>query len=58
MSLDNVEQDGSNDEERISISITRYKQLMDDARFYQCLQMAGVDNWEGYDEAVELYENE
>lgn len=31
-----------------------YKELLDDYKFLKALRKAGVDNWEGYDYAVEL----
>jgi hypothetical protein len=47
------------DDEFISISKAEYEELLEDARFLQCLQNAGVDNWDGYDYArEEFYEGE
>lgn len=43
-------------EETITISKKLYDQLMDDSLFLNCLQNAGVDNWDWYDEAVEEYQ--
>lgn len=39
----------------VTISQKAYKELIDDQDFLQCLIDAGVDNWEGYDEAVDAY---
>lgn len=41
-------------EETITISKKEYQRLINDSAFLSCLQSAGVDNWEGYDLAVEL----
>ena len=41
-------------EETITISKKEYEQLQKDQWFLQCLQGAGVDNWEGYDYAIEM----
>ena len=31
------------------------QELLEDSLFYKCLQHAGVDNWDGYDYALEEY---
>ena len=36
----------------------QYKELLHNQRFLECLQGAGVDNWEGFDIAHELMESE
>ena len=41
--------------ETVTISKKEYESLQDRAMFLDCLQIAGVDNWEGYDEANEIY---
>lgn len=41
-------------EETITIPKAQYDQLIQDQQWLQCLAAAGVDNWEGYDHAVEL----
>jgi hypothetical protein len=33
-----------------------YDKLLDDSDFLDCLRGAGVDNWDGYDIAVEEYQ--
>jgi hypothetical protein len=45
-------------EETITISKKEYEQLKKDQHFLECLQGAGVDNWEGYDYAIELMQEE
>lgn len=36
----------------ITIPLHEYQKLLDDSRFLDCLNNTGVDNWDGYDEAV------
>ena len=36
----------------IEIDELLYLELLDDSNFLQALRMAGVDNWEGYGEAM------
>jgi hypothetical protein len=45
-------------EETVTISKKEYESLLEDQWFLQCLQRAGVDNWNGYDYAVELSQEE
>lgn len=39
----------------VTIPLERFQELLDCERFEDCLQGAGVDNWEGYDYAREMY---
>lgn len=41
----------------ITISVEEYNELLDDAEFLNALRMAGVDNWDGYDEAIDIYQS-
>ena len=41
---------------KISISEEEYKALLNDSILLNCLQMMGVDNWDGYDDAIEQYQ--
>ena len=43
------------DDKKISISEEEYDSLLKDSTLLNCLQMMGVDNWDGYDEAIEQY---
>lgn len=43
------------DDKKISISEEEYDSLLNDSILLNCLQMMGVDNWDGYDEAIEQY---
>ena len=38
--------------EMVTITKMEYDKLLDDSRWLQCLEEAGVDNWQGRDEAV------
>lgn len=40
-------------DDNITISKKRYKQLLESERFLYALEAAGVDNWEGYSLACE-----
>lgn len=39
-----------------TVTITRkeYDRLVKDSEWLSCLEAAGVDNWEGYDYAIEM----
>ena len=41
-------------EETVTISKKEYESLLKDQKLLQCLQEVGVDNWMGYDCAIEL----
>lgn len=43
------------DEPAIVIPISEYNALIEDSLFLQCLRNHGVDNWDGYDYAVDEY---
>lgn len=45
-------------EEVVEISKKEYESLLDDQSFLSALRAAGVDNWEGYDFAVDIYQGE
>lgn len=45
------------DTERV-VSREHYDYLIDRDHFLQALESAGVDNWSGYGEAYEIYEEE
>lgn len=42
-------------DEVVTIPRYEYEELQDALDFLQCLEASGVDNWEGYDEAVAMY---
>ena len=41
--------------DKITISLEEWKTLMEDSDFLECLRSAGVDNWQGFDDAVEMH---
>lgn len=45
------------DEETITISLEEYQDLRRRSKFLFCLEAAGVDNWDGYDYALEEFQN-
>ena len=40
------------------VKTSHLQSLLDDSDFLDCLKSAGVDNWDGYDEAREMYYDE
>jgi len=40
----------------ITITKSEYKELLDQVRFLNCLEAAGVDNWDGCEYAQEMYQ--
>lgn len=38
----------------ITISEEEYESLLDDREMLHCLQACGVDNWQGYDDAMQM----
>ena len=42
----------------VTISQAEYQNLLDDSAFLEALRAAGVDNWEGFDEAVRIYQED
>lgn len=45
-------------EETITISIYEYEDLLEDSRWLNALENAGVDNWIGIDQAKDAYNEE
>ena len=43
-------------EETVTISKKEYESLLEDSKKLTALENAGVDNWEGFDEAREIYQ--
>lgn len=50
------ENDMEND--TVTITVDEYIELQDIAEFMSYLEAAGLDNWEGYDHAIELMRND
>lgn len=42
-------------EDTVTISRKEYEDLLEDQFFLNCLESAGVDNWEGYEYAQEEF---
>ena len=45
-------------EEMVEITKKEYEDLLKDRNWLHMLEAAGVDNWEGYDIAVDYYDDE
>jgi hypothetical protein len=43
------------DTDIVTISRREYESLLDDARWRECVEDAGVDNWSGYEYAMAEY---
>jgi len=48
----------NNMEETVTIPKKEYESLLEDQKLLQCLKGAGVDNWQGYDYAIEMMQEE
>jgi hypothetical protein len=48
----------SNEGTTVTISTEEYEQLKEDARVLQALRNGGVDNWDGFDFAMEALQEE
>ena len=42
----------------IEIEEERFLELLEIEKFLQCLEACGVDNWQWYDDAVEMYQED
>lgn len=42
--------------EEITITMEEYLKLLDGRKLLNALRAAGVDNWDGWDYAIEIYE--
>jgi ribosomal protein S2 len=40
----------------VSMSVKEYQDLKRDQKMLEALEAAGVDNWEGYPDAMEIFE--
>lgn len=45
-------------DQTITIPLSDYEQLKSDQAFLNALRAAGVDNWDGYDHAIDLIEQD
>lgn len=46
-----------NKEDAVTITREEYDELLTSQKFLDCLESAGVDNWDGYDFAQEDFQN-
>lgn len=46
------------DSEQVTIPLDEYENLLYDSNFLKCLISCGVDNWEGYEEAIKMMDEE
>lgn len=45
-------------EEQITITKKEYDKLIEDSDFLNALKAAGVDNWDGFDFAIDIFNGE
>lgn len=41
--------------ETVTVSLEEFNRLQERDNFLSCLEACGVDNWEGFDDAVDMY---
>lgn len=41
-------------EETVTITQEEYSELLEESQFLAALRAAGVDNWDGYDNAIDI----
>ena len=44
--------------EYVQVAKEEYEEMLTRIDWLECLESAGVDNWEGFDYAVEIYNSE
>lgn len=42
-------------QETVTITKSEYDSMMQDVKWMRCYEAAGVDNWEGIDHAIDIY---
>lgn len=47
----------TNTEPTVTITAKEHEQLLCAALWEQALDLAGIDNWDGYEEAFEIYQD-
>jgi len=45
-------------EKTLTITLKRYSELLDKEDFLYCLEAVGVDNWDGFNDALKMHEYE
>jgi len=51
-------EEADSEEDMVTISKDEHESLLDDREMLNCLEAAGVDNWSGYSDAMEMLEME
>ena len=46
------------EEDFITVSLDKWNSMLEDNAFLAALEAAGVDNWEGYEVAYQIYKGE
>lgn len=46
-----------NDDGTVTISMIAYNRLVEDSQWLSALEQAGVDNWQGYEDAQDIMDN-
>ena len=52
-----LETDNFKEDPTVTIRLADFKELVESAKLADVLQAAGVDNWDGYDYALEMLED-
>lgn len=40
----------------VSVPLTAWAELIEDSQFLECLRAVGVDNWSGYSDARDMFD--
>jgi hypothetical protein len=56
--MPNIKNMDTNNQEMVTITKAEYEKLLKDQDWLACLEAAGVDNWQGYDEAIRIRDGE
>jgi hypothetical protein len=54
MEKDFTDRDPEKNEDTVTISQEKYDELIEDSNFLNALRAAGVDNWDGYENAQDI----
>lgn len=46
---------GQRNDAVITVDRKMFEKIVDDSNFLDCLKACGVDNWDGYSQAVEMF---
>lgn len=45
-------------QDTVELSVTEYEELIRRENFLNCLEACGVDGWDGYSQAVDMFQEE